>query len=224
MVSQAPLGHSWDVTPEEAFALQWQLRERVLICPLDVNRLTSITAVRAVCRPPKVIAAAVTFRLDQWQVLDTSFAECPFTFPYTPGLFAFSAAPAMLTAIAQLNSPGDVIMVEGHGVAHPRRFGIACHIGVALDHPVMGCARSLLIGTVKALPDDAGSVAAVLDGDETIGFAFRSRKGVKPIYVSVGHRMDESSLLALIRICNKGYRLPEPLRLGRELTNKFFRM
>lgn len=215
--------HSWNVTPQEAVALQLQLRERVLICPLDIRRVLLITALRAICQAQRVIAVAVTLRMENWLVEDETFASLPLTFPYTSGLMAFTVAPVMLQAIAQLNQLGDVIMIEGHGLAHPRRLGIASHIGLLLDTPSLGCARSLLVGQAMPMPEEAGSSAPLIDGDETVGFAYRSRSGIKPIYVSIGHRMDAESILTITKRCVLGFRLPEPLRAARAITNDYLR-
>ncbi len=221
MSGLSKLEHPWDVTHDEAIALQLRLREQVIIRPLEINEIRSITALRAVCQPERVVAVAMTLRREDWLVEDHAGVTLTTNFPYTPGLLAFTAGPAMLKAVAQLNRLGDVIMVEGHGIAHPRRFGVACHLGLALDMPTMGCGRSFLIGKALPLPQEAGSASPVMDGDEMVGFAYRSRSGVKPIYISIGHRMDAESLLALTRVCLREYRLPEPMRRVRIMTKEY---
>jgi deoxyribonuclease V len=148
-------------------------------------------------------------------------------FPYVPGLLSFRETPAILAALEQLFAAPrgepyrlpDVLIVDGHGLAHPRRFGIACHIGVLLDIPTIGCAKSVLVGEVGELGEEAGCVADLVFGEEIIGAAVRTRKGVKPVYVSVGHKIDLESAISLVLACCQGRRLPEPTRQAHILAN-----
>ena len=123
------------------------------------------------------------------ELIDKSTAQCTVTFPYIPGLFAFRELPAVLDALARLHTSPDIIICDGHGIAHPRRFGIASHLGVLLDRPTIGVGKTLFVGHHIELPSEKGSWVPLKDGDEVIGAAVRTRWGVKPVYVSVGHRI-----------------------------------
>lgn len=199
-----------------ADAIQHQLNMRGLVRfdPLNKATVSQITALKAMCLSAKVAAVAIRIRLANWEVEQVGIGETPITFPYQPGFYAYCVAPAMFQALAQLNAVGDVIIVEGHGVAHPRRFGLASFMGVYLDKPTIGCARNRLVGEVGEISDDEGSYSEMIDDGEVIGVAYRSRKGCKPVYLSVGNRLDLTSLLSLCVDWFKGYRLPEPLRMA----------
>jgi deoxyribonuclease V len=151
--------------------------------------------------------------------LEQAAAEMPLAFPYIPGLLSFREAPAILSALAQLSVLPDVLIVDGHGWAHPRRFGLACHLGVLLDLPTIGCAKSILTGQARALSETAGSTAELLDGSQVIGLALRTRPGVRPVYVSVGHRVDLASAARIIIDCGRGFQLPEPTRQAHRLAS-----
>lgn len=139
-------------------------------------------------------------------------------FPYVPGLLSFREAPALLAAIQKLRVEPDVFMFDGQGFAHPRRFGLASHVGLWLDRPSVGCAKSILIGTHEPLGVAQGSTVKLMDGDECIGMALRTREAVKPVYVSVGHRLSlEAAVEVTLAACN-GFRIPEPTRLADKLV------
>jgi len=205
---------------DEAIQYQLEQSKHVRFEPLDPSKVSKVVALKAICASEKVMAVAIRIRLVDWAVEQVEFGVTPVTFPYQPGLFAYCAAAAIFQAIMRLNPLGDVVIVEGHGVAHPRRFGLACFIGLSLNIPCLGCARSLLNGTVGFLHDEKGSYTLIMDQDEPIGVAYRSRKGCKPVYLSVGNRIDLASLISLCANWFKGFRLPEPLRLA----NYFLRL
>jgi len=144
----------------------------------------------------------------------------PATLPYVPGLLSFREAPAILGALSRLNSLPDVLLVDGHGLAHPRRFGLACHLGVLLDMPTIGCAKSILIGEVGPLNGSAGSITILRIEGEELGLAIRTRPGVKPVYVSVGHRADLDSATRILLASCRGYRIPEPIRYAHRLASQ----
>jgi deoxyribonuclease V len=131
-----------------------------------------------------------------------------------PGLLSFREAPAVLEALRLLQNDPDLIFVDGQGIAHPRRVGIASHIGVLVDRPTIGCAKSLLCGQHEAVADSVGSYSYVIDNGEIIGAALRTKAGVKPIYVSIGHKIDLETAIQIVLSCCRGYRLPEPTRLA----------
>jgi deoxyribonuclease V len=134
------------------------------------------------------------------------------TFPYVPGLLAFREGPVVLAALEQVSDPPDVLLFDGQGLAHPRRLGLATHIGVLLDRPSIGCAKSRLCGEHEEPPAERGGWVPLRDGDEVIGGVVRTRAGVRPVYVSVGHRVDLETAVSLVVACCTRYRLPEPTR------------
>lgn len=159
-----------------------------------------------------VCAAVIVLDFPHLKPIEQAVVEFPLSFPYIPGLLSFREAPGILAALKQLSQLPDVLIVDGHGQAHPRRFGLACHLGVWLDLPTIGCAKSILIGELAPLGAKVGSTAKLTLGTEVLGIALRTRTNVKPVYLSIGHRMDLISAAKIILACNKGYRLPEPPR------------
>ena len=147
-------------------------------------------------------------------MLETALAELPVTFPYVPGLLAFREAPAVLQAWRSLSIVPDLVIFDAHGLAHPRRFGLACHLGLVLDRPSIGCAKSRLCGEAATPAPEAGAWAGLTDGGEVIGAVLRTRPGVRPVYVSTGHRVSLPTAVALVLACCRGHRLPEPTRLA----------
>jgi deoxyribonuclease V len=210
--------HSWDLSPREARQLQQELRTQIRVQPLHDESIRTIGGVDASFDKQKIYAAAVVLDYHSLEKVEQASAEEPLIFPYIPGLLSFRETPAYLEALAQLNALPDVLMVDGHGVAHPRRFGIACHLGVLLDLPAIGCAKSILLGEADPLDESRGSTAEIkLDG-EVLGLALRTRDNVKPVYVSVGHRVDLPSAARIALASGRGYRLPEPARQAHLLT------
>lgn len=210
--------HSWDLGPREAIQLQQELRTQIRVQPLYNEGIRTIGGVDASFDKGKIQAAAVVLDYHSLEKVDQASAEGPLSFPYIPGLLSFRETPAYLEALARLNALPDVLIVDGHGVAHPRRFGIACHLGVLLDLPAIGCAKSILVGEVDPLDESRGSTAEIkLDG-EVLGLALRTRDNVKPVYVSVGHRVDLPSAARIALASGRGYGLPEPARQAHLLT------
>lgn len=186
--------------------------------PLPDEGLRRVGGVDAGFTADKVYAAVVVLDYATLQPVEQATAAAPLTFPYIPGLLSFREAPGILAALARLNSLPDVLIVDGQGIAHPRRFGIACHLGVLLDLPAIGCAKSVLVGRVGSLGEAPGSTAEMAAGDEVLGIAVRTRRGVKPVYVSAGHRVDLAAAVRIVLSCTRGYRLPEPTRLAHRLA------
>lgn len=183
-------------------------REVRLVAGLDVG-----------IRDSRARAVAVVVALPELRAVEQRAAESTVTFPYIPGLLSFREVPALAPVLAALTVVPDVILVDGQGRAHPRRFGLACHVGLLLDHPTIGCAKSLLAGRVEgSLSDERGAWAPVLDRNELVGAAVRTRPGVSPVYVSVGHRVTLEDAIAVVLRCTTRYRLPEPARLAHLLT------
>jgi deoxyribonuclease V len=213
--------HDWPSTVAEARALQERLRGRVIAR----DRLGTIRHVAgvdvgfeddgAVTR-----AAVVVLGFPALEPVDEAVAREPTRFPYVPGYLSFREIPAVLTALARLRVAPDLILCDGQGFAHPRRFGLACHLGVLLDIPTIGVAKSRLIGEPQArLAAKKGSWVALKDGGETIGAVLRTRSGVKPVYVSVGHRVSLDTVIEYVLACCTKYRLPETTRAAHHLAS-----
>jgi len=210
--------HDWDISPTEAVALQRELAGRLrLDQSLPEGTVQTIAGVDL--SPPdaesgRVRGAAVVVAWPSLEVVEVSTAEGVAEFPYVPGLLSFREAPILLEALAKLRSTPDVILVDGQGTAHPRRFGIACHLGLAIDVPTIGCAKSRLVGS-HVEPDEAkGAWASLMHHGETIGAAVRTRTGVRPIYVSPGNNIDLESSVRWALACSPRYRVPVPTRLA----------
>jgi deoxyribonuclease V len=159
-------------------------------------------------------AAAIVLSYPELRLVETSLAQGELDFPYIPGLLSFRELPLILAACRKLSVTPDLILVDGQGVAHPRRIGLACHLGLFLDTPTIGCAKSRLCGSHQVPDDKPGSYAEVVDKGEIIGVALRTRPGVKPVYISTGHKIDLENAIYWVLKCCLGYRLPEPTRLA----------
>jgi deoxyribonuclease V len=159
-------------------------------------------------------------KLPKREVVEQVVAAVRIEFPYVPGLLSFREGPAALAAIAKLSVEPDVFLFDGQGFAHPRRFGLACHLGLWLDRPTLGCAKSLLCGTHRRPGLRRGSAAAIKDHGETIGLALRTRDGVAPVFVSAGHRMDLKTARRIVLRCGGGVRIPEPTHRAHILVNQ----
>jgi deoxyribonuclease V len=166
----------------------------------------------------RCIGGVVVWSLEDRAVLERRVAIRALTFPYVPGLLSFREAPALVAALRSLRSAPDVLLCDGHGLAHPRRFGIACHLGVLAGLPAVGCAKSRLVGSHRVPAARRGARQPLRDADEIVGTVLRTRTGVKPVFVSVGHRCDLVSAERLVLDCAVRFRLPEPARLADQLV------
>jgi deoxyribonuclease V len=164
-------------------------------------------------------AGVIVLRLEDMKVIETRQAVRKVTFPYVPGLLSFREAPILLEAFAQLRCRPDAIVIDGQGLAHPRRIGFASHVGLWLDRPCIGCAKTLLTGQYGDLKAEAGSTSPLVDRGETVGKAVRTKTGVKPVFVTVGHRVDLASAVKLVLRTCRGYRIPEPTRQAHLFVN-----
>jgi deoxyribonuclease V len=220
----ARLRHSWDLPVPEARALQERLRGRV-------EARDRIGRVRRVAGAdvsydrgsPILFAALVVLDADSLEVLETASVRVRARFPYVPGYLSFREIPPLLEAFDRLERRPDLLLADGHGFAHPRRFGLACHLGVYLDLPTIGCAKSVLVGTCREPADRRGAYTALRDGGETIGQAVRTRPGVKPVYASVGHRVSLATARCWILRLAPRYRLPETTRAAHAEVNRLRR-
>lgn len=194
------------------------MREKVRPEPLPLDEIHRVAGVDASHKNNLACAAVVVFDFPSLEPIEQSIVDFQLSFPYIPGLLSFREAPGMLKAIERLTQLPDVLIVDGHGQAHPRRFGLACHLGVLLDLPTIGCAKSILVGRLAPLGLKSGSTAALSLEKEVLGIGLRTRTNVKPVYLSIGHRMDLISAQQIILACSRGYRLPEPIRLAHHLA------
>ncbi|MCS7261555.1 MAG: deoxyribonuclease V, partial [Anaerolineae bacterium] len=203
---------------QEAVALQRCLRQQV-VCDDRFDRVQRVAGVDvSVGRQGDLgHAAVVVLHLPDMQVEEQVVVSAPVRFPYVPGLLGFREVPIVLEALNRLQSLPDVLLCDGQGIAHPRRFGLACHLGLLTDIPSIGVAKSRLCGHHAPVADQRGAWTPLYDGAEVIGVALRSRPGTKPLYVSPGHRISLMSAIELVMRCVTQYRLPEPTRLAHQL-------
>lgn len=211
--------HAWNVSPEEAIAVQRTLAPLVRQEPLP-EALQTIAGVDMSVRGDQVQAAVVVLSLPELALVEQAIWRGPVEFPYIPGLLSFREAPAVLRALEQLQALPDVIMTDSQGRAHPRRFGLACHLGVLLDWPVFGVAKSKLTGVYTEPASEPGAQTPLYSGKEVIGTVLRTRARANPVYISVGNHITLSEAVALTQACTKGYRLPEPTRQAHLLSKK----
>jgi deoxyribonuclease V len=203
--------HPWDLDPAAAIALQRELAAKV-IRETTFGPVTTIAGVDASYRDGIARSAVVAFSFPDMDILEYVTAERPVSYPYVPGLLSFREAPAVLDSLEKLPLTLDLLIFDGHGIAHPRRLGIASHIGLLVDVPSIGCAKKRLVGHYDEPARERGSFTYLHDGDETIGAVVRTRTGVKPVFVSTGHRISLDAAIDVVLVCGRGYRLPEPTR------------
>lgn len=214
------LRHRWDVTPAEAIALQERIRRRVE----TRDRLGPVRHVAGVDvgfeREGTVTRAAVAvLAVPGLELSDFAIARLPTRFPYVPGLLSFREIPAALQALSGLRVRPQLLLCDGQGIAHPRRVGLASHLGLAADLPSIGVAKTLLIGAHRAVPNRKGASSPLLDRGEVIGAALRTRKDVKPLFISVGHRVSLETAIRWVMACVTRYRLPETTRWAHRLAS-----
>ena len=207
--------HPWNLTPSEAIEVQRQLARRVSRSA-PRRRIRTIVGVDCAFSADgeHCLAAAVVWQVDLGRVVEERVKSRPLRFPYVPGLLSFREAPAVLAALRALRCEPDALMVDGHGLAHPRRFGIACHLGLLCGLPTIGVAKSRLCGEHREPAAKRGSRTELVHHGERIGTVLRTRDGVRPLYVSIGHAMDLPAAERSVLRCGAGYRLPEPTRLA----------
>lgn len=216
-----PLLHPWKVSPAEAIQIQEKLRKRLRLRPPKTRLKTVAAGDVAYSREDDMTYAAfLLFTYPDLNFLESASAKGRASFPYIPGFLTFREAPILLKAFSRLKTRPDLILIDGQGIAHPRFMGIAAHIGLILNLPAIGCAKSRLIGTHEKLAPDRGKTVPLLVGDRTAGMVLRTRAGVKPVYVSPGYKMNmETSVKIVLSLC-RGYRIPEPLRQAHMFVSK----
>lgn len=213
--------HSWPADVAAARAIQEALRSRVIredrlgvvdrVAGIDVGFEEGGRITRA---------AVVVLRFPELVLLEQAISRVPTCFPYVPGYLSFRELPAVLEAMAQLDAVPDLLLCDGQGLAHPRRFGLACHLGVLTELPSIGVAKSRLVGTHEAVPAEKGCWVALLDKGETIGAVLRTRTNVSPVYVSTGHRVSLATAIDYVLRCTTRFRLPETTRQAHRLASR----
>lgn len=213
--------HSWDVSPQEAVQIQESLRGKI-IRDAVVPRVRLVAGVDVgFPRSGVARAAVVTLSFPNLKIVTKQVAEVSVTFPYIPGLLAFREAPAVLAAIAKLEVAPDLFLFDAQGYAHPRRMGLATHLGLFLDKPSIGCAKSKLVGRYEVPGNRVGDRSDLVDEGETIGAVVRTRLGSPPLFISIGHRISLDEAVKYVLVGTKrGKRLPEPTRLAHELASQ----
>ncbi|WP_298407572.1 deoxyribonuclease V [uncultured Chloroflexus sp.] len=203
-----------------AIAEQQALRQRVVLRDA-FGELRLVAGVDAGFEQDGAVirAAVVVLRFPELTPVDYALVRQPVTFPYVPGLLAFREAPAIMTALDRLRMPPDLVICDGHGIAHPRRCGIACHIGVLLDLPTIGCAKQRLIGRFTPPVPERGACSSLSDGHEQIGWVLRTRADAQPVFVSPGHRVSLDRAPELVMACTTRFRLPETTRFAHRLAS-----
>ncbi len=212
--------HPWDVSPKEGIEIQQRLRSEV-VCRDRLGTVRHVAGVdvgfprdRGTTR-----AAIAVLSYPQLELVDQSLVEIPTHFPYVPGLLSFREVPAILEALKRLKTAPDLLLCDGQGIAHPRRLGVACHLGLLSDIPAIGVAKSRLVGSHGSIPEERGAWVPLEDRGEIIGAVLRTRRGVKPLYVSPGHRIGLESSVEWVMACTTRFRLPETTRKAHHLAS-----
>ena len=212
--------HPWDISPKEAIAIQKGLQAHLNLKD-DFGEIKTVAGVDVGFERNNTITRAAIAVLDfeTLEVIETAVARRPTSFPYVPGLLSFREVPAVLEAILKLNAEPDLLLCDGQGIAHPRRFGIAAHLGLLLNIPAIGVGKSRLTGTHEEVPAKKGSFVPLMDKEEQIGVVLRARTNVKPLYISPGHRVSIQTARKLVMKCVTHYRLPETTRHAHKLAS-----
>ena len=203
----------WNLTPRQAMRLQERLRDRVVLSD-RLERIRYVAGADIAFDPETQMAfgGVIVYRFPELQEVERRMTRHKLRFPYVAGLLSFRECPILIAAFARLETQPDLILVDGHGLAHPRLFGIACHMGVLFDKPAIGCAKSLLVGEHRELASRVGSSTPLDFRGERVGMVLRTRDRVKPIYVTQGHRVSLETAVKLVLQCVDGYRIPKPTR------------
>ncbi len=216
--------HRWDLTPKEAMQLQSRLAGSLELVPLKIKpRFVAGADISYEKRDDHLYAAVVVIDIETMRTIEVQVAEGEVHFPYIPGLLSFRESPVLIRALEKVRSPVDLLVCDGQGIAHPRGFGIASHIGLLVDVPTVGFAKSILVGTHDPLDSKRGSWQPLVYHGKTVGAAVRTKDGVNPIFVSPGNRIDLKGSIEVALMCSCGYRIPEPTRRAHIEVNKLRR-
>ncbi len=211
--------HSWKIKPGEAIQLQKELKKKIYL-KKSFNKIKKVAGADVSYYKNKMIAGVVIFEFPNFKIIERQSFISPVNFPYIPGLLTFREGPSLLAAFKKIKNEPDIILFDGQGIAHPRRMGIATHLGLFLDKPTIGCAKSKLSGNYKTLSEEKGSYSLLREGKETIGAVIRTRKKVKPIFVSPGHKIDLPNSIEIVLKCTDKYKLPVPVREAHLFVNQ----
>ncbi len=209
--------HEWNLPPREAIKVQQALSGQV-VTEDQIGPVHTVAGVDVHVAAKLARAAVVVLDFPSLTPLAAGLAELPLTFPYVPGLLTFREGPVILAALESLDLQPDLFIFDGQGMAHPRRMGIATHMGVLIGRPSIGCAKSRLCGEHGDVGPLVGDYAELYDHEELIGAVLRTRQGVKPVYISVGHKVDLQAAISYTLRCGAGYRLPEPIRWAHKVA------
>ncbi|MGH2510936.1 MAG: deoxyribonuclease V [Ktedonobacteraceae bacterium] len=211
--------HAWNLDIKEAKDLQRELARKIVLED-QLGEVRSVAGVDMAINEGSGMARAAVVLLSypDLALLEQHVYEEPLRMPYIPGLLSFRELPSLLGALQQLKQKPDLVMADGQGIAHPRRLGIAAHLGLWIETPTIGCAKSLLVGKYEPVGEEVGAWSPLLDGNETIGAVLRTRTRVKPLFISQGHKISLASSLKYVLACGRGYRLPETTRLADKLS------
>ncbi|ABG05352.1 Endonuclease V [Rubrobacter xylanophilus DSM 9941] len=216
--------HGFDLAPAEARRLQEELAGRVEEGPpLEVGRVRHVAGADVSTQDGVAYATVAVLDFPGLSVVEVRGFEAPLRFPYIPGLLAFREVPAVIGALRAVETPVDALICDAQGRAHPRRMGLACHVGLFVDVPTVGCAKSRLVGGFREPGEERGSVSDLVHGGEVVGRVVRTRRRVSPVFVSVGNRIDLDSAVELVLACCSRYRLPEPTRQAHNAANRLRR-
>jgi len=220
--------HDWNISASEAIALQKQMVSQIdYHHPIDLKAVKLVAGVDVSVKPDPATgkdmsqAAIVVLSFPEMQVVETSLATMPTPFPYIPGLLSFREGPVLEVAFGKLQIEPDVLIFDGMGRAHPRRIGIASHMGLWLQKPTIGCGKTLFVGKFIEPGNECGDFSELIDKNEVIGAVLRTKPKVKPVFISVGHLADLPTSLKLVMACTSKYRLPDPIRAAHNAAGKF---
>jgi deoxyribonuclease V len=216
--------HGFDLSPAEARRLQEELASRVVAGPvLDLSGVRHVAGADVSTQGETAYATVVVLEFPGLSLVEVQGFEMPLRFPYVPGLLSFRELPSVVGALEKVETAVDALILDAQGLAHPRRMGLASHLGIFLDVPTVGCAKSLLVGSYREPDREKGSTADLVHRGEVVGRVLRTRDGVSPVYVSVGNRIDLGSAVNLVLACCTRYRLPETTRQAHNAANRLRR-
>ena len=216
--------HGFDLSSAEARRLQGELASRVVAGPaLDLEQVRYVAGADVSTQDDRAFATVVVLDFPGLSVVEVQGFEAPLGFPYVPGLLAFREIPSVAGALKKVETAVDAVILDAQGLAHPRRMGLASHVGLLLDVPTVGCAKTVLVGKFEDPGPEKGSVADLVHRGEVVGRAVRTRDRVSPVYVSVGNGIDLDSSVELVLECCTKYRLPEPTRQAHNAANRLRR-
>lgn len=224
MAPDSPPLHSWNLSPQEAVALQKELKSQLDLRPLEtMPKLVAGADLSFDIGSDTVYAGIVVMTFPGLETIEERGIQTTAPFPYVPGLLSFREAPAILEVFELLENQPDALVLDGQGTAHPRGFGIACHLGLWLQIPTIGCAKTLLCGKYENLGESRGDSAPLFHKKEVIGAALRTKSKINPVFVSPGHKCDLKSAINLLLRCDGGLKIPEPTRRAHGFVNRLRR-